>query len=183
MKKLSAKPLETREMIPSSFSGMGFVQLRRLGTSWASKTNKAIRALHRMALFGTAAGFGSVLREYKMLKLNTRSRAIRNIFAPPRLPVVLWYPSVEYVQTLGKSVSNHWFGQGLVLENRYDRISTCRIASCESTRFIAGPFVPKLQRDWAFLFQRTNRPRQLVSENNSTSCARWTSYLRRLCLR
>jgi hypothetical protein len=42
-------------MNPSSFSGMVAVQLRKLKrTRSVSKTIKAIRALHRMALIGTA---------------------------------------------------------------------------------------------------------------------------------
>jgi hypothetical protein len=80
-----------------------------------------------------------------------------------------------YVETIGKSVVNHWFGQGFVFRrNRYDWVPICRIASCESTRLIAGQYLLKLQRDCASFWQKNNRKSRVLSRAKSTTYANWT---------
>ena len=79
-----------------------------------------------------------------------------------------------YVETIGKSVVNHWFGQGFVFRrNRYDWVPICRIASCESTRLIAGQYLLKLQRDCASFWQKNNRKSRVLSRAKSTAYANW----------
>jgi hypothetical protein len=60
---------------------------------------------------------------------------------------------------------NHCLDEGLVhRKNRHEWNSTCRIALCESTRFIVGQYVPKLQRDCASFWQWNNRKFRVVSK-------------------
>ena len=63
---------------------------------------------------------------------------------------------------------------GLVFRrNRYDWVPTCRIASCKSTRVIAGQYLVKLQRDCASFWQRNNRKARVLLRAKSTAYANW----------